>query len=521
MDNKPHDPHDLSFDTDHPVEYRIIGFSPVSPEDTLSKVLASEDGIDVGGDFVLVASGQRNGDPIEVVVTSPLNAVPYYYAEDPSNGCFAHGKTVHEVVESLDLPWEWDTDALANLIFYEHPLGRETLHKRVRHFLPGCVSVFDANGRHEWFYLNRQKFFTRDRVCSIDEVIRGYGEMSDEALSQNPLVSLSSGFDSRLILAHMLHRGVKPKLLTMGPDEAFDVEIARQIAKRFGLEHQVVRLSNSAYLDLRQRIVTITGGAKTAKHWHTYLYVAAADIDPTCAHYIGSNGAFAKTNGMDFGVLAHVVEKLHIPVFGTVMAAKHWEHLVPNAPLTPMAGTTPRSLLFDSLKRARTACPDETSTVGRLNEFELFERLNHYNAQGNALVRDFSEVRAPFVDIRLCRLTQLLSRQSRLGCTFHRAAIAHFCPELLDFPVKTEDTMARRPPIGYAWRRVKRKKYTKRDQVTAQDEFRQVVMDNPGLDALIDRATRERVMDGPHTETKLLLLTLGALCELNASMGIS
>lgn len=50
-------------------------------------------------------------------------------------------------------------------------------------------------------------------------------------------ITLTGGFDSRVVLAALLHFGVKPICVTYGDERNRDIQISRKIAEHFGLKH--------------------------------------------------------------------------------------------------------------------------------------------------------------------------------------------------------------------------------------------------------------------------------------------
>ena len=101
----------------------------------------------------------------------------------------------------------------------------------------------------------------------------------DQCVSPGVVLSLSGGFDSRVLLSRLLYHGARPVVGTMGFPSSTDRIVATLIAKAFNLEHRVVELQVSDYLLFAKEIVRLTGGTKTANHWHTYIYTRRVGFD--------------------------------------------------------------------------------------------------------------------------------------------------------------------------------------------------------------------------------------------------
>ena len=161
----------------------------------------------------------------------------------------------------------WNYTAVGDLFAVGHTLDDDTLTESRPYSAP---IIKEARGD-----------LTALTVSILKESITNQGDT---------VLSASGGFDSRLLLAALLHLGIRPRLLVCGPRGNFDRDVVEEIGRKFSLEVIAVELCAQDYVDHAERIVALTGGAKTARHWHTFLYPLKAGLDPGCNIVVGTNG---------------------------------------------------------------------------------------------------------------------------------------------------------------------------------------------------------------------------------------
>ena len=160
---------------------------------------------------------------------------------------------------------------------------------------------------------------TESHPCSAPIIEEAHGDLAALTVSilkehiTNPggiVLSASGGFDSRLLLAALLHLGIRPRLLVCGPRGNFDRDVVEQIGKRLSLEVIAVELSAQDYVDHAERIVEVTGGTKAARHWHTFLYPLKAGLDTDCNIVVGANGESMRSYYFDRGLVSRATTAL-------------------------------------------------------------------------------------------------------------------------------------------------------------------------------------------------------------------
>jgi asparagine synthase (glutamine-hydrolysing) len=444
---------------------------------------------EIPGDFVAVATGAGGA---VTLVTSTVGASPYFWAVGGAGGVrFAHGPNVFDVAQGAGLAWQWNRRAVGFLAVLGHTVGLDSLHEAVERTPPASVVTWDGarvalrTEARTW-----PGFFDQPKASDLDPAVRVLADVFDEMRapsSAGPWVSLSAGFDSRLLLALCLRAGIKPRALTMGFDASTDVKVARQIATAMGLEHRVIELVPEDYLRHATAIVHRTSGGKTAAHWHTDLYVRAAGLGPGDVHYVGSNGEFARTFYFDRGAIARTLAVGPARMLEPFLLAKFVRRARQLPPALLDVGPSPRALA----RHAASLVDGVVHGFGdALDAFYTMQRVRHFIGLGLALYSAHGAPRSPFLDARWLRAIARLPRVERLGCNYHRRAIATFDRRLLFFPVGEDGPMEPRAPFFYHLNKAKAVTYSAFDRVLEDPRVVDILAESRSLDDLVPRAVR-------------------------------
>jgi hypothetical protein len=468
----------------------LRGYSPWSAGRIMAAIDAGTVIADLPGDFTIVAQGADGGRPLTRIVTSMVGARPYYFAR-PDRGAgarFAHGTSVFEVARDAGLPWRWNRRAVSCMALFGHTIGQDTLHPDVLRAPPASVITVagdrcDLDARPDAW----RAVFAPRPATEPDKAVGVLVDVFREMAAASSIVSLSAGFDSRLLLALALAAGERPATLTMGFQDSTDLVVASRIARALGLEHRAVELAPSDYLAHALEIVGVTSGSKTMAHWHTDLYVRAAGFPAETVHYVGSNGEFARSFFFDRGAFTLGLARAPIRLFEAFFAAK----------LARRAMRFPKALFAGGagpLGCARHAAalvrPLADRFADALDCFYATQRVRHFIGNGLALYARHNVPRSPFLDVRWIRAISALSRSERLGSNYHRRAITALRPDLLDFPVGTGGPMASRAPPFYYLRDGRPVGYSPFGQALATPMLQEMVVESDNLDEILPRTDR-------------------------------
>lgn len=409
---------------------RVLGYCNLSSEQILAQLERSgaPSLITLRGEYLIVL--ERAGECY--FISSAYGVCQYYYTVQGSR--IFHGDTVLGVLKQARLPWEWNWRSLAELATFDHPLENRTLHPAIERVPERSVLHF-CNGTLQrttlaWEDLHpRAKATPRLALEALNRSVQEWG-------GKDPVVSISGGFDSRVLLASALKLGYRPALVTMGFEDSTDVIIAQQIASALGLELRRVQLRIEDYLAYGPLISALTNGTKTARHWHTYLYTRAAGFDPQQPFFVGTNGAWAKTVYFDQGIhalyqswrspqqsLRTVCQQKVNPIF------KPSELEFLNPALGERLGPEARQATAETLVEL---C--HHSFLPGLDRLYLEQRVRNFMGNGMKLYSESVAWRVPFLERDWVAAVWNLPRSWKLGHNWHRYALQKNYPRLLDFP---------------------------------------------------------------------------------------
>ena len=410
--------------------------------------------INLKGDYCWILESEQDC----YIITSPYGACQYYYTLH--QGQFFHGETVLDVLEKSGLAWSWNWRALADFSFFDHTLERDTLHSEVWRVPPGSCLHFCQGKLHQeilsWDELNPPE--PSSARTALDRFNQGVQEWLNDPVA----VSLSGGFDSRLILASVLKAGVKPFVFTMGNEESTDVMISRQIAHHFQLDYRIVQLNFADYFPQGKYLARLTNGTKAIRHWHTYFYPHYAQVPRNHVVYIGTNGEFAKNFYYDKGILL-LYQNWAAPVqalrqmwagrlrYGTLFQPSEFSQIHPG--FVQELSSEAQAHRIDRLVEL-----SNHRLCGGLEQFYVNNRVQNFMGNGLKLYAENLNVRLPFMNREWMRSIWNLNYRWRLGNNWHRFAIEQTLPALMNFAEQgeTTDRLRRRAPFLY-WRSDRKK----------------------------------------------------------------
>lgn len=484
----------------------LFGHSPWMPDRIVGEALRGTPLAEIPGDFVVV----QEAEGATTILSSAVAARPYFYTE--RGGRLIHGPEVFAIAREARLGWRWNERALLSLAWLGHTVGEDSLHPEVRRVPPLSIIRYER-GR---LSIVRQCFWETlfdGPELRLDDGVRAFHEVIDESMGEQPLVSLSGGFDSRAILARVLRRGLRPKLVTMGRKESTDRVVATAIAKDHGLEHHIVELRAEDYLAHARAVTRICSGTKTAGNWHTYLYNRKAAELGASPHLGGSNGEIARSFYLDKGILALGAEALPAEAAFAYFAARVARRRKKMSLLSPFLGKATASAGLAFAKELSDMVASAPNVNAALDVFYTTQRVRHFIGNGIALCDAFVPSVSPFLDARWIRVVGRLPRREKLGSRLHRRIVAENAPSLLRYPVHAEGRMTAVPPRLYWLKRSNEIGFGAFGEVLRLGATRELLLDGSHLDAWFPRPLRERALVEGHAEAIELLLTLHFAAE--------
>lgn len=471
-------------------DIRMLGWSPLPATRMLEHVAGGGAPETLPGEFTAV----RDDGRCVTVVTSAVSCRPYYWTHRRECGAIVHGADLFDVVRRAGLTWRWNDDAVRSLALIRHLHGDETLHADVRRVPAGAI--LKARGgdvtivRHDALIPA-----LADDTGSDEGAMAALLEALAE-LPERPLLALTSGLDSRLLLAALLHLGRRPALWTVGPRETTDVRVAAQLARMAGLDHHRAELRAADYLARAEDVTRRTGGAYLAGDWHSRLFFAGA-AGVGCAVVLkGAGGELARTFYADVGAPARLAD--HGPA---ALARARLQLMVRRgrarygrlpAFLDPARGGDDG---YDLPERLAALCAGPARALDRLDHFYVHQRLRHFVGMGVTLSDAELPVAAPLLDARWALAAARLPRGRKLGGAWHRAAIARFAPQLVRFEHAPHTATVGYSPFA---------------QVLEDPDAQERIRRSPHLERFASETERDAMVDARDRASMELLLTLDA-----------
>ena len=391
------------------------------------------------------------------IITSPCGVCQYYYAVHKEE--LFHGDTVIDVLKKSRLRRSWNWKALADLAQLDHLLENDTLHRQIHRVPRGSILHFRDGVLDTSCVIWKQSNLLY--ATDPDSALTAFNNETRQWISDNVVVSMSGGFDSRVVLSSLLKHGCTPSLLTMGFEDSTDVVISQKISSVLGLDLSVVMLRPQDYLDYGKTIVALTNGTKTAQHWHTYLYVNKAKLNPNCVFFVGCNGEYARSYYLDKGIIA-LAANIAAPLSLQCFWRRKLESLFKKEELNNLRPELSNEFTKNGqgvrIRRIMNLCHNRL--VSGLDRFYLEQRLRNFVGNGLRLYSANVSWRAPFLSQEWISAMRHLKTSWKLGSNWHRFAIQKNYPQLLDFPEERKaDSMYPKAPQLY-WLPIRNKRAT-------------------------------------------------------------
>jgi len=476
-------------------------FRAARSADDLAPVLRND------GNFLLV---YRRGEEV-FIVNSFYSLNNYFYAE--SAGRFLHAGTIHALMRQGSIDFNWNVEAIANLMGLLHVIDNETLLQGVRAVPMGAILHWD--GRRLELRIHPWQQFLEPGPTSGREVAHRLIDLFLDGLragaGPHPILAASSGLDSRVNLAGLLHLGLQPELAVMGQPAAKDVEVVKAIGHALGLRVNHILPEPRDFIEGASEICRLTNGIKPLDHWHTFVIASKSGYTQADRVLTGNNGEHVRAVGFNYGLLAHGLDRLSRVDFGILSARllrKYW-HLKTWIVLSAEEQRQCAPGFADYYGSARQldrfmSVMQPLSFVWQSDAFILDQRRKGFQSAGLQLFRARFPVYSPFLNKRWVDAGWSLPLGWRLGSVWHRSTVERLYPRLMNFPEEYEPDRMRRRPRPLVWVPLIKKLYHPPPVVPyvdyatllRRDEVLALLHDHAGhLEGFMPRSLVHRVID--------------------------
>jgi len=420
-----------------------------------------------------------------IIITSMIGAMQYFYFYDGKR--FAHSQTIIKLIKDLALQWTWDWESLGDLCELENLTGNRTLHRDIKKVPAGTILHY----RHT-LKLRTTKILDQFKISDANPIdaIETLNQQTLKWSGKDPVISLSGGFDSRVILSSMLKQGIYPTVVTVGSHQNSDMQVAEMISRKYLLDHIKVRLSVDDFISNGEYIANLTNGSKPSCHWHTFLYPKKTDITKNQSFFVGTLGEFARSYYFDKGFVSLLNE-----IASDVTQAKFWllklsrHRTFENNEIPFICDNLSKEISNDGmLKRAkRNSSYSSGGFLSGGTRYYLEQRVPNFYANGISMYNDSASWRSPFHNTSWLEQIWNLCDHWKLGSNWHRLAIFRNFPDLLNFPEEkgfNTKKMLRKAPFLYWLSIMQRNKYKTYDMSTdwfTERKLHELVLDNSSL----------------------------------------
>ena len=262
---------------------------------------------------------------------------------------------------------------------------------------------------------------------------------------------MTGGLDSRLLLAILLAAGERPRLFVCGQEDAFDLVVAQDIAKRLGLTLVTTSVTRDDFLESATMVARATNGLLPVTHWPGVLF--AKHVPPGSTLVLGLNGEIARSYYDDQGF-----SSLMRSLLGSHSEAgrKLWSRRLHRGLTEADRGEVHPALMaqcdYDTeVDRAIRLMGGQRKLGDGLDEAFRFQYGRHKTGADLSALSVMTPWIAPLCSPSWADQISHLARHWRLGSAFHRYAIGRLAPDLLSFPEETSAlrTLPRFPPLQY------------------------------------------------------------------------
>lgn len=395
------------------------------------------------GAFIVIAESMYE----TTIITSENGIVPYYYFYDGST--LFHGSTVTAICAKSKLAWKWDFNALGDYLAMDHTIGESTLHPLIKRTQPGSIVS-----------VKQGQLSINNSADSPNKIHRTHPDELIEEISQEVLhwwlpseciLSMTGGFDSRLLLAILISSGNRPQLLVCGQDSAFDLVVAKEISSRLKLDLIRSQVYGEDFLHAASSISRETNGLLPVSHWPGVLFAKEAQSKVV---FVGFNGEIARSYYDDNGIFSLMRYGMHSR---GKQSQKFWIKKFYKAFMETDYGEINPDLaqqfsMDGHICRVNRLMGKERQFGLSLDNVFSHQYIRHKTGADIAALSLLVRWVAPFFSHSWISMASNLPRQWKHGSMFHRYAIGKLAPELLFFPEEQNssgNTTSSFPPLRY------------------------------------------------------------------------
>jgi hypothetical protein len=508
----------LAFDE---ADLGLYGYSAWSPRRIASTMHRPMDMALVPGDWILHGTGTWNQRPVTFFASSAVGCLPVFVTTD-ANGTAIHGVDLIDVVRRSGRPWRWDARTLTSLFVAEHGFGIGTLHEDVVRLPETSVLVIDdGGGMHLWHAPVWQQWVdANDQVGNNGRpAMAALREAITDALDGQPVIPLSAGFDSRVILAQLLALGQRPHCLTLGPDGHPDVETARTITRDLGLGWERIELSVADCTAHMSDAVRCTGGMANLRNLQFFFMLRKARIPAGGRIFCGINGEQSRSWMLGKGNLwGRLANAWRLDNAGSLLRRKFkaGHGAVRHLPALPIPGAPPVGELPQWMRAWHGL---RGPLVSSAEHIYSTARVRHFMGPHLAAFNSVAPTASPYLDGRWVKAVLGMQMRNKMGNRHMRHTLMQLDARLAGYSLNGGPPASQSPTLASLFSKSRWRSYHPLSDWLRQADTLAMLYESPGLRRMFPDAFLRKA--GNHFRLAAFLAPLHYLDEHARAAGIA
>jgi hypothetical protein len=182
-------------------------------------------------------------------------------------------------VSDLTASDEFCKEGLIQYLLINYLVDENTLFNNVKRVLPGSISIFTKQGISAYKYFDLLKFLFQasnpEKNSPLEDVVFALRNVVTAYIDKNEIIStLTSGYDSRLLLAALIANKTDIRTFTFGVRDNFESKIAQQVTRHFkNIEHTLIELNGEFEVFLETYFNYIKTSKNIELNFSRYHYV--------------------------------------------------------------------------------------------------------------------------------------------------------------------------------------------------------------------------------------------------------
>ena len=192
-----------------------------------------------------------------LVATDQIQSWECFYTDDPGVRVFGtDAARIARTIEDAGV----DDRSQAEFIHFGVVFGTRTLLSELKRVpFDGYITGETEDELARFVYEPKEFDYVAELADRLERAIRRRARYPG-----TKGILMSAGYDSRAIISTLPELDV---CYTLGTSETPEVQVAREVAAQFGIEHQLLEV-NERYLDMRPEVVQYTQGIRESLHIH-------------------------------------------------------------------------------------------------------------------------------------------------------------------------------------------------------------------------------------------------------------